>query len=442
MKSIRKRLLIGLSGATLASSILTGFTLYRETRQEVNELADLQLRQVASSMPTQLTPDVELRAPGDPEEFVVVQAWERNGSQTYTSQPGLAMPNFALQGTHTMRVEGERWRVYGVSQHGRYVQVSQPTSVRDGLAAHIAFRTLLPLLGLLPLFGGLIYFVVVNSLRPLDRLAYIVEGRSASALQPLDADNLPEELQPIVAALNSLLSKMEQALMAQGSFIADAAHELRSPLTALKLQVQLAERSTTPDMRATAFAKLHERLDRATHLVQQLLTLARHEPNRSPTLAPVDLHKLAQLAVVDQSTYAESKAIDLGLEEGLQPVMVRGNAEGLSVLLNNLVDNALRYTQAGGRVDVLAGMENGRPVLRVRDNGPGVPEQERSRLFDRFYRPDGNAVWGCGLGMSIVKSVADVHAADVLLGDSTPGGGLTVSVVFPVQEPLLPDQAA
>jgi two-component system OmpR family sensor kinase len=352
------------------------------------------------------------------------------------------VPNFALEGAHTVRVDGERWRVFGVRQHGRYVQVSQPTSVRDGLAAHIAFRTLLPLLGLLPLFGGLIYFVVVNSLRPLDRLAYIVEGRSASALQPLDADNLPEELQPIVAALNSLLSKMEQALMAQGSFIADAAHELRSPLTALKLQVQLAERSTTPDMRATAFAKLHERLDRATHLVQQLLTLARHEPNRSPTLAPVDLHKLAQLAVVDQSTYAESKAIDLGLEEGQQPVMVRGNAEGLSVLLNNLVDNALRYTQAGGRVDVLAGIENGRPVLRVRDNGPGVPANERSRLFDRFYRPDGNAVWGCGLGMSIVKSVADVHAADVLLGDSAPGGGLTVSVVFPVQEPSLPGQAA
>jgi two-component system OmpR family sensor kinase len=122
--------------------------------------------------------------------------------------------------------------------------------------------------------------------------------------------------------------------------------------------------------------------------------------------------------------------------------MVRGNAEGLSVLLNNLVDNALRYTQAGGRVDVLAGIENGRPVLRVRDNGPGVPANERSRLFDRFYRPDGNAVWGCGLGMSIVKSVADVHAADVLLGDSAPGGGLTVSVVFPVQEPSLPGQAA
>jgi two-component system OmpR family sensor kinase/two-component system sensor histidine kinase QseC len=429
MKSIRKRLLIGLSGATLASSILTGFTLYRETRQEVNELADLQLRQVASSMPTQLTPDVELRAPGDPEEFVVVQAWERNGSQTYTSQPGLAVPNFALEGAHTVRVDGERWRVFGVRQHGRYVQVSQPTSVRDGLAAHIAFRTLLPLLGLLPLFGGLIYFVVVNSLRPLDRLAYIVEGRSASALQPLDADNLPEELQPIVAALNSLLSKMEQALMAQGSFIADAAHELRSPLTALKLQMQLLQRAPDEAARQEAARALTAGIDRAARLVEQLLTLARAEPGAPATAqGPIDLSEVVREAVAETVPFANSRGTRIELFADV-PVMLQGDAAALRALARNLADNALRYAPPGSRVELRVRLDAGVPTLQVDDAGPGIPAADRERVFDRFYRHAAGDEPGTGLGLAIVRSVAQQHGASVTLGDS-PLGGLRVVIRF------------
>ena len=201
--------------------------------------------------------------------------------------------------------------------------------------------------------------------------------------------------------------------------------------------------------------------------MRQLLTLARHESHDAEQTAarwrPVDLHLLAQQVVGDHSAYADSKGIDLGVgaapgtDAGLgaglgatagadagasvvtatalpaataAPLLINGDAEGLTVLLSNLVDNALRYTQPGGRVDVLAVVEGGAACLRVSDNGPGVPAASRTRLFDRFYRPDGNQVWGCGLGLSIVKNVADAHRADIALADAGPHGGLQVTVRF------------
>jgi two-component system OmpR family sensor kinase len=235
----------------------------------------------------------------------------------------------------------------------------------------------------------------------------------------------------VVQALNGLMRKFDEALTAQRTFVADAAHELRSPLTALKLQLQLAERAGSEETRRAALAKLHERLDRATHLVRQLLSLARHEnPLSAPQLRPVDLGLLLESAVGDHSALADSRDIDLGIEAPAQ-VVIAADPDGLRVLLNNLIDNALRYTQHGGRVDLQTAYEDGRPLLRVRDNGPGVPEQYRARLFDRFYRPDGNDAWGCGLGLSIVRNIADHHRAEIRLADAEAGRGLSVTVLFP-----------
>lgn len=432
MRSIRQQLLISLFWLGLVSSLVTGLALYRNLREEANELSDQQLRQVAAGLPAKLVLGAETPATGDPEEPFYLQAWDSQGNLLYASPPARMLPHLDAPGLNSVRIDGHGWRIFGARQGDRFVQVSQAHAIREALAGRMVLHVMLPLLAFIPVLCGLLYWIVGRSLRPLERMAKAVAGRSPHALQPLELDGLSPELRPVVAALNELLGKIDKAMLAQRDFVADAAHELRSPLTALKLQLQLAERAGSAAAREIAFGKLHERLDRASHLVRQLLTLARHEPgSTSPRFATVDLHQLAQQAVADHSAYADSKTIDLGVETRSAAVTIAGDAEGLSVLLNNLVDNALRYTQDGGRVDVLAAVQDGHAILRVCDNGPGVPAQARGRLFDRFYRPDGNTVWGCGLGMAIVKNIADAHRAEIALGDGAGGVGFKITLSFP-----------
>ena len=435
MKTIRQQLLLGLLGAALFCVLAAGTSLYLFLLDETNELADLQLRQLAAALPNEFAPGSGLPTAQDPEEEFVLQAWDDGGAPLPVSLGKPQLPRYAVEGFSTVVVDGQQWRLYGETRRGRYVQVGQLVAVRDELAAHMAWRAGAPLLVFVLVLGVLIFVVVGRALRPLNRLAHAVEGRSPDALTPLAAADMPPELRPVVQALNGLMQKFDEALTAQRTFVADAAHELRSPLTALKLQLQLVERAGSDEARRAALAKLHERLDRGTHLVRQLLSLARHEsPLATAQLRPVDLALLLESAVADHSALADSRDIDLGVEAPTQ-VMIDADQDGLRVLLNNLIDNALRYTQQGGRVDLQSAYENGRPLLRVRDNGPGVPEQYRARLFDRFYRPDGNAVWGCGLGLSIVRNIADHHRAEIRLEDAEEGRGLSITVLFPAAMP-------
>ena len=430
MRSIRTRLLAGLLGGTLFFTLIAGLMVYKRADHEADEQSDLRLRQVAWALPPHLGDGVRLPQEADQDDVVLVQVWDHAGSQVYLSEPSQALPRQSLTGYRTITYQGERWRVYGEPRSDYYLQIGQPIAVRQHIAAKMALRIVPPLLMLLPVLAGLIWIVVGRALRPLEQVALAVQGRSPSALQPLGTDGMPPELLPIIVALNGLLEKIDSALAAQRSFIADAAHELRSPLTALKLQLQLAERAGSDEQRKQAFRKLHERLDRSSHLVQQLLTLARHEQQQlAPARVATDLGSLARTVVADHTLLAESRSIDLGVAGSGAPVWLPCDPEGLAVMLSNLVDNAVRYTQPGGQVDVSVGVERGLTYVRVADNGPGVPESERARLFDRFYRPDGNAVWGCGLGMSIVKNVVDGHGADIVLS-SNDGAGLVVSVYF------------
>ncbi|WP_295993788.1 ATP-binding protein [Rugamonas sp.] len=432
MRSIRQQLLIGLFCGALLCIAGAGVGLYRAVREEASELSDMQLRQIAVTLPDQLSGINGARVVEDPEEEFVVQAWSDRGALIYASRPDAVQPRYLANGYATVQRDGQRWRIYSVERRGQLVQVAQSLATRDGLAAKLALRIVLPLLLMIPLLGGLIYLVVGRALRPLHQVARAVAGRSPQALQPLELAPMSPELRPIVDALNGLLLKIAEAMTAQRRFVADAAHELRSPLTALKLQLQLAERADGDAARAAAHAKLHERLDRSSHLVQQLLTLARHEPDQVPqAAAPVDLCALVQTAVGDHSTLAESRNIDLGAALAAITIAVNGHADALAVLLNNLVDNALRYTQPGGQVDVSAAVEEGRAVLRVADNGPGIAPGQVPRVFDRFYRPDGNQAWGSGLGLAIVKNIAELHGAAIRLGPGLDGAGLTVTIAFP-----------
>jgi two-component system OmpR family sensor kinase len=440
MRTIRRQLLIGLLGGALVCTVLAGIAMYMKVLEEANELFDYQLRQLATSVPTRGSSPSPMR--GDPEEAVIVQVRDHAGRLVYTSAASQVLPAAPVSGYGMVAARGENWRVYVVARDNEVVQVAQAMSAREELAAGVALRSLLPFLLMLPVLAVLIYFVVGKSLLPLSRLARAVGRRSPSALQPLGVGGQPPELRPVVEALDDLLRRLDHALSSQRAFVADAAHELRSPLTALKLQLQLAERASSDDQRAVAFAKLHERLDRSTRLVQQLLTAARHESGpKDRHLEQVDLLALAQDCVADRFVYASERGIDLGVAPGGEQTFAAGKPDELQILLGNLLDNALRYTPSGGRVDVAVLAEHGHAVLQVVDTGPGIPPHERVRVFDRFYRGEGNEAWGSGLGLSIVGSIAAAHGASVRLADGEGGAGLLVKVCFGTAERGIgPDQ--
>ena len=432
MTTIRRQLLFGLLGGTLACTLAAGGAIYVKVLEEANELFDYQLREVATTLPTARAGTLARREHGDPEEDVVIQVWDRAGRLTYVSTAGQVLPAAARPGYAKVASGNETWRVFLAERDGDRVQVAQAISAREELAARLALRSLVPFLAMLPMRGLLIYVVVGRSLRPHGRLARALGRRSPRDLQPLGAAGQPPELRPVVAALDDLLLRLDGALRSQRAFVADAAHELRSPLTALQLQLQLAERAADDGQRRVAFAKLHERLDRAVHLVRQLLTAARQEAGDANGAA-VDLLELARACVGERYDQAVAKDIDLGIAESDAPAVppcVAGSADSLRILVGNLLDNALRYTPAGGRVDVGVIDSDRGIVLQVSDTGPGIAPADRARVFDRFYRGAGHAEWGSGLGLAIVRSIAEAHCATVTLDDGPAGRGLLVTVRF------------
>lgn len=278
-------------------------------------------------------------------------------------------------------------------------------------------------------------FALRRSLRPLDKAARDVAARSAVSLAPMPTEAVPAEVSPLVRAINSLMSKLAESMSLQRRFLADAAHELRTPVTALRLQVQLLKRAQDEQSRQEAVAELEYGIARSVHLVEQLLQVARSGPDGQPArVESVELGELVRSVVGRMSVKADHKHIDLGAETG-EELRIDGDPQSLLVLLNNLVENALRYTRAGGTVDVGAARRNGHAVLYVVDNGPGIPEAERARVFDRFYRgadrtAEGSDAGGSGLGLAIVKAIAQRHGAQVSLHTPASGQGLEVRVVF------------
>ena len=432
MTSIRGNLMVWLLGGLgLTLACATG-AVYLVARDEARELFDYHLQRVAASLPGQAFSVIEpVAAPGDelPEESVVIQIWDRNGTQLYFSHPSSHLPQRAELGFATVDTQHGPWRVYSSLVGNNIVQVAQPLSVRRELAADIALRTALPLLILFPVFGAAILFTVRRGLRPLTRIAGDVQARSAAMLAPVSQTGVPDEIKPLADALNNLLLRLGDSLETQRAFVADAAHELHSPLTALKLQIQLAERAGTSETRAVAFTRLRAGLERSIHLVAQLLALARLEPGAgSAGWQALDLSGVARMVVSERAAAARGKQIGLGLPHADQAAL-DGDVEAMRVLLGNLVDNAIRYTPAGGTVDVEVRNDGGSITLQVADSGPGIPAADRARVFDRFYRLPGAPSQGSGLGLAIVKSIVERHGAAIELGDR-PGGGLLVTVRF------------
>ena len=437
MRSIRRTLIVWLLGGLIAIAFVISAATYIAARREIGDLQDLQLKQLAYS--TRIDDLLRGRQPGfeSPDTprsagvtEIVTQIWDRSGVLAYWSQPGLGLPIPAEEGYTTVRNNGREWRVYTVVHGTHALQVAQSQDERDAIATQTALRTLIPVLGFIPLFGVLIWFGVGRGLAPLETMSRAVAKRRPDAMTPLNERMLPVELQPLAASLNDLLARLDAALAAQRRFTADAAHELRTPLAALKLQLDLARRAQDMPERTAAYDDLDAGVSRASHLVDQLLTLARVEPEAlAARAADVDLSALAKESIVSRAALAAAKGVDLGLAKD-QHAVVRGDAATLATLLSNLLDNALRYTPHGGRVDVSIETDADHAVLTVADTGPGIPREERERVLDRFYRGASASEPGSGLGLSIVKRIADAHHAALELDAPAQGSGLVVRIKF------------
>jgi signal transduction histidine kinase len=429
MNSIRARLSVALIVLVALVSLVAAFVTYHRVLNETSTLFDYQLRQMALSLRGQisLAPRIEI-PPDQGDSDFVIQIWDVYGSRVYLSRPGLPLINQVVLGYTDLSLRGEDWRAYGLQTPNGVIQIAQPLRVRESLAGASALRVVVPLVLLLPVMVAFVAWIVGQGLRPLQVVTAEVQRRDVRSLSPLKAEHLPQEIEPLVSELNRLLLRLELAFSAQRDFVADAAHELRSPLTALRLQLQLLDRAPDEPARREARDRLGSAIERAIHLAEQLLTLARADPGPAVAAASVDLSSIAATAIGDSHALALSRHIDVSLDA--QPICVQGDAEGLRILVRNLIDNAVRYTPPGGTVRVKCFRGDDGPQLDVADNGPGIADVEKHRVFDRFYRRTGVSETGSGLGLAIVAAVAFRHAARVILSD-VPGGGLLVSVRFP-----------
>jgi two-component system OmpR family sensor kinase len=436
VSSLRARLLAWLLAGVVFVGAAGGWIVYRNALSEADAFFDYHLRQTAlilRDQPVEYMLPAQI-APADASYDFVVQVWSLDGVRVYLSRPHAVLPEITTLGFSTVSTAEGRWRLYGVQALTRVIQVAQPMSVREKRAAELALSTLAPFALLLPVLALLIWLAVGQALKPLERLTGLVKARQVNALEPLPDAQLPDEVRPLVGALNDLLARLKAALGRERAFMADAAHELRTPLTALHLQMDMLARASGEAERSAAMERLSEGVQRAIRLVGQMLSLAREEPRTPPRRVPVALEPLARDCIAELLPLADARHIDLGLSAA-QPLTVSGDPEALHTLLRNLVDNAVRYSGDGGRVDV--SVEEGgdadapRAQLAVTDSGPGIPPEERARVIDRFYRRAGTAPPGSGLGLAIVKAIADAHGATLTLTAGPERRGLRVIVSFP-----------
>lgn len=468
-RSIRQRTLALLLGTLLLSLSLISWRSYRDAHHEIEELFDAQLAQSArlvqglivsemspqarQALQTALDAAVNARrdqgVPGhDYESKLGFQVFAADGRTVLQSA---GAPDGALQqllastgaateqpfarlggGYHDVVLDGRAWRLFLLQdrQDALWILVSERGDVRGELVGKIARRSLLPDLIGLPLLALLIWLAVGWGLRPLARMAQLLKARDPDNLAPLLLAPLPRELEPVAASLNRLLQQLNQLVEREKRFIADAAHELRTPLAVLRIHAQNAQQAASEREREEALEQLLAGVDRTTRVVTQLLTLARLEPSAQQLrLAPLDLRALVRETLAELTPLALAREQELTLEaDEHADLRLDGDAASLATLLQNLVGNALEYTPCGGRIEVQLHGDSDRLTLEVADSGPGIAVELRPQLFERFFRLGEGQ--GAGLGLSIVARIAELHGATVELLDS-PLGGLRVVVRLP-----------
>ncbi|VVD76592.1 two-component sensor histidine kinase [Pandoraea capi] len=442
--SIRLRLSLWLSIAILVFAVIAGVISFGAAFDEAHELQDDVLRQVAALVDNNNLPASEFRNIQAPQTSgedarVVVQRLSMApppGSGVSDGDDKLPLPLTLTMpdGLATVPVGGEHYRVLAKTlKSGERIAVAQETDVRDEIARNSAIRTVMPLVAFVPVLLLVVGWLVRLIFRPVASLSREIDQRQYSELHAVPTEHLPNEIRPFLHAINNLLSRVATSVDAQHRFVADAAHELRTPLTALSLQ---AERLADAPMSETASERLIELrhgIERNRHLLDHLLTLSGVQATQQDAQARTD-SVLTVFRNTLETLYplAEAKQIDIGIDEHGDVALPVSEAD-LGVLVKNLVDNAIRYTPPGGRIDLVLESNARQTILSVRDTGPGIPPQERERVFDPFYRILGTAQTGSGLGLSIVKAIADKFGARVHFSytDESTHRGLSVSVIVP-----------
>lgn len=436
--SLKQRLLVlALTAITLVWLSATVFT-YLDAREELDEVLDAHLAQAAALLVIQATHEIdELETEHTPllhkyARSVAFQVWEKGRQLRLHSANAPQQPLAGKErGFSDSLIDGKRWRVFSTwDESGEYlVHVAERSDVHEELARGIAGNLLRPLWFSLPLLALLLWIAVMHGLRPLDRLAREVEQREPDNLAALDTASAPREVVPLIERLNRLFTRIEASMQKERRFTADAAHELRTPVAAIKAQAQVARAASGEAERAHALDNAILGCDRAAHLIEQLLTLARIDTLDSSVAEPCQLVDIASETIAALAPAALEKGVQLELLAG-NAAAVRGNPGLLRILLRNLLDNSIRHTPSGTSVQVSITEEPGAICLSVSDNGPGIPEQELDKVLERFYRPLGTQASGSGLGLSIVKRIAEVHDAALQIQPVNAGQGLRVTVSF------------
>jgi two-component system OmpR family sensor kinase len=427
MSSLRWRLILLLSLAVCAVGVAAAALSYSQVSAEAKELLDQQLQQIANIVAAQTVPRPDPLRSEDSDIDVAV--WSSDGTLQYSSIARINVPRTATNGFSEIILKGEPYRVYAADLAGRHIEVAQPVDVRDDQAEAAAGAALLPALILLPVLAIVIALVTRALLLPVRRIAEAVSRRDVLTREPLDARGLPREVVPLIDEINRLLQRQDDALQREQEFIADAAHALRTPLAALQLQADVLDGSQDPEERATRVAAMREGIRRASHLSDQLLSLARINSGSlaegQTVILDATLHEVAALY--------EGAMTAAGITLALS---ARSHAEILcdrrSVLLicTNLFDNALRHTPIGGCIEMVADIEDDWARVEIRDQGPGLAEEQLVRVFRRFYQVPGQS-GGSGLGLSTVASLVRRCGGRVTLRNRLDRKGLIASVLLP-----------
>lgn len=428
MRSLRVQLLMGLIALYAASAAVTVFLNYRQYESNISASWDGEMRTLALSYAGRLVAGGSVPPVSQLNDYAVqhhgaevVQFWRADGRLAATSWPIAGLGLQPDDGFHTVWLDGRRWRVFTMHSTPLPVQIVTSDDFRQRVIWDITRDSAKPILYLAPISIAMLWLVVHAALRPMTRLVRALSGQDERNLEELSPRRVPRELLPLIASMNGLLRRMRHAFDSQRRFVADAAHELRTPITAVKLQIENLRAKVGPTA-AEELRELEAGVERLHRIARQLLQLAQQEalPQES-SVESVDIAAVATESVRSLVPLAETRAIDLGLGE-VQPVTARLDPGQLRIVLDNLLDNAVRYTPAGGRVDVNVHQAEGMAVIDVSDTGPGIPPADLARVFNRFYRVRATDAEGSGLGLAIARAAAERCRSSIELCNRSPAG--------------------
>ncbi len=427
--SLRGTALLWMTGLLTIVGVITIVIAYWFARSEAADFLDGQLRQIALNAGTGIpAADAPAADDQDPEDQFAITIWGEEGRVVHASSPAIQIPRQSRPGYANLTADGEGWRVYTTGGASRTVQVAQRDRVRQEIAQGTALGAALPIIIVIPLSWIVVGWAMNLILKQLNLLADDLGEQSVTAARPIPLAAVPTEVVPFVESMNGLIVRLQVALAAQKRFVADAAHELRTPLAAMQIQVDALASSgpATFDERRDALAN---GVKRASALVAQLLKLARlDEPAAMPSEA-IDLGPLLLECVGDHVLPAGSKGVDLGVNL-ITPTTTYGTADDIRTLLGSLIDNAVRYTPQGGTIDVSLFSDEGSCVVEVLDSGPGLPEHAGARIFERFFRAAPAGMDGAGLGLAIALRIAERHGFKLTVENRADGVHGVVARVF------------